>query len=134
MCSIVRSYFTWILAGELHEDVAAYFVCHRTVTNEQNGNLVEDVTFEEFTIAVKQMHPDKGSGPDGLNLAFFKTFWPILGHEVFNCCKDWLCTNSVVHKFGSSRAEQHKCSPNSQKRKCLFDEGSMTNFLVQCFV
>ncbi|XP_074352672.1 uncharacterized protein LOC141691818 [Apium graveolens] len=34
------------------------------VTEDQNGMLVSDLTFEEFTKAVKQMHPDKSSGPD----------------------------------------------------------------------
>ncbi|WOH14253.1 hypothetical protein DCAR_0933770 [Daucus carota subsp. sativus] len=40
------------------------------------------------------MHPDKASGPDGLNPAFFQHFWPMLGREVFECCKEWLlkCT------------------------------------------
>lgn len=52
------------------------------------------ITFDEFTRAVKQMHPDKASGPDGLNPAFFQNFWPSLGKEVYNSTKDWLkmCT------------------------------------------
>lgn len=36
------------------------------------------------------MHPDKASGPDGLNPAFFQQFWLILGKKVFTCCKEWL--------------------------------------------
>ena len=40
------------------------------------------------------MHPDKAGGPDGLNPAFFQQFWPILGKEVYSCCKDWLNNNS----------------------------------------
>lgn len=36
------------------------------------------------------MHPDKASGPDGLNPAFFQHFWSLMGNEVFNCCKAWL--------------------------------------------
>lgn len=48
------------------------------------------MTFEEFTIAMSQMHPDKASGPDGLNPAFYQNFWPMLGKEVFDCCKNWL--------------------------------------------
>lgn len=49
--------------------------------------LVEDVSFEEFTEAVHQMHPDKASGPDGLNPAFYQNFWKTMGLEVFDCCK-----------------------------------------------
>lgn len=52
--------------------------------------LVADVTFEEFSLAVNQMHPDKASGPDGLNPAFYQTFWKVIGKDVFECCRDWL--------------------------------------------
>lgn len=38
------------------------------VTAEQNLKLIEEFTLEEYTTAIKQMHPDKASGPDGLSL------------------------------------------------------------------
>lgn len=38
----------------------------------QNMKLTEEFSFEEFTMAIKQMHLDKVSGPDGLNPAFFR--------------------------------------------------------------
>lgn len=44
------------------------------VSEEQNKALMEDITFEEFTRAVKQKHPDKAAGLDGLNPAFFRIF------------------------------------------------------------
>lgn len=44
------------------------------VTEEQNKALTEKLTFAEFTEAIKSMHPDKASGPDGLDPAFFPTF------------------------------------------------------------
>ncbi|XP_074376703.1 uncharacterized protein LOC141718222 [Apium graveolens] len=37
------------------------------ITEEQNRILTAEVGFEEFTCALKQMHPDKASGPDDLN-------------------------------------------------------------------
>lgn len=52
--------------------------------------LIAEVNFAEFTFTVRQMHPDKSSGPDGLNPAFFQHFWDLLGFEVFKCCKSWL--------------------------------------------
>lgn len=48
------------------------------------------MSFEEFTKAVKHMHPDKASEPDRMNPAFFQQFWPCLGRDVFDSCKDWL--------------------------------------------
>lgn len=36
------------------------------------------------------MHPDKASGLDGLNPAFYQNFWNLMGKEVFECCRAWL--------------------------------------------
>ena len=52
--------------------------------------LTEDVPFEEFTLAIKQMHPDKAAGSDGLNPVFYRNFWKTTCKEVFKCCKGWL--------------------------------------------
>lgn len=57
------------------------------VSSKQNSRLVEEMSFEEFTVAVKKMYPDKVSGPDGLKPAFFQQFWKLLGREVYDCCK-----------------------------------------------
>lgn len=78
----------------------------RLVSPDQNLKLIEDFSFQEFTKAVKQMHPDKSAGPDGLNPAFFQRFWVVMGREIFEYCKSWLasvefpgelnCTNVVL--------------------------------------
>lgn len=65
-------------------------VSPRVVTQVQNDMPTADVNSEEFTEAVDQMHPDKASGPDGLNPAFFQNLWKVMGNEVFECCKGWL--------------------------------------------
>lgn len=51
---------------------------------------MEDFTFEEFSIAVNQMHSDKSAGPDDLNTTFYQKFWNLLGKEVFMSCERWL--------------------------------------------
>lgn len=52
--------------------------------------LTAELKFEEFTEAVRSMHPDKASGLNGLNPAFFHNFWNLIGMDVFHCCKEWL--------------------------------------------
>lgn len=68
--------------------------CPRVISQEQNEHLTGEVTFVEFIVAMSQMHPDKASGLDGLNPAFYKKIWKVLGKEVFECCKGWLQGNS----------------------------------------
>lgn len=72
MAGIVLNYFSNLFTGVAPEEDFEHMDCPRQFTAEQNAQLVEDLTFEEFTIAIKQMHPDKASGPDGLNPAFFR--------------------------------------------------------------
>ncbi|XP_074374553.1 uncharacterized protein LOC141714959 [Apium graveolens] len=62
----------------------------KVISESQNDMLTVDIKFEEFTEALKHMHPDKTSGPDGYSPAFFQQFWDLVGQEVFQCCKSWL--------------------------------------------
>lgn len=88
MCSVIKDYYTNIFVDSIEADVDPTMNA-RTVSGEQNTRLVEEVTFEEFSLAIKQMHPDKASRPDGLNPAFFQHFWSSTGREVYDCCKVW---------------------------------------------
>lgn len=94
MCEVVKNYYQEIFKGNPNNENVQLTNVERCVTNEQNENLVSEVSFEEFTLAIKQMHPDKASGPDDLNPAFFQQFWSILGKDIFLCCKDWLNLSS----------------------------------------
>lgn len=72
MCRIVRDYFTSLFTIEDRNDEAT-MVGHRQVTVDQNIMLSKEFTFDEFTLAIRQMHPDKAAGPDGLSPVFFPT-------------------------------------------------------------
>lgn len=90
MCNIVRDYFNSVFAGSNASICMSEPVDEHVVTDSQNSKLVAELTYEEFSLDVNQMHPDKASGPDGLNPAFFQHFWKLLGREVFVCCRTWL--------------------------------------------
>lgn len=89
MCRVVRDYFTSMFTLE-DQSEEVMMAGHRMVTAEQNRLLTEEFRSDEFTLAIKQMHPDKAVGPDGLNPGFFQHFWSILGHEVYKFCTNWL--------------------------------------------
>lgn len=101
MCLIVQQYYGDIFKASEYvqvEESEARFM----ISEDQNMDLVADVSFEEFTVALKQMHPDKASGPDGLNPAFFQQFWDCMGREVYECCKNWLSTCSFPADFNNT--------------------------------
>lgn len=90
----------------------------RTVSEEQNTRLVEEFSFAEFTNAIKEMHPDKASGPDGLNPAFFQSFWAIMGQEVFKYCKMLLSTKSFPGELNCTNVV---LIPKKDNASCLRD-------------
>lgn len=90
MCRVVKEYYNKLYDSERRDGDMGVESGSEIITEEQNNELVAEFTFEEFTTAVKQMHPDKSPGPDGLNPAFFQHFWHVFSKEVYHCCKRWL--------------------------------------------
>lgn len=64
----------------------------RTISDDQNQSLLLPVIDAEVKDAVFAMHPDKSPGPDGLNPAFFQTYWSIVGADVIQFCKSFFCS------------------------------------------
>ncbi|XP_074352714.1 uncharacterized protein LOC141691861 [Apium graveolens] len=107
MCNIVKNYFLDIFRGD--------------------QLLVAGLSFAEFTIAVKEMHPGKDSGPDGLNPAFFQNLWPILGKEVFICCRDWLRDNSFSANLNDTNVV---LIPKKENACCMKDIRTIALFNI----
>lgn len=57
------------------------------VIEEHNGDLVVPIRDVEVKAAVFAMHQEKAPGIDGLNPAFFQTYWNIVGEDVVMFCK-----------------------------------------------
>lgn len=48
------------------------------------------------------MHPDKASGPDGLNPAFFQSFWSVVGQDVVLFCWRFMNTRELPDEVNRS--------------------------------
>ena len=49
-----------------------------------NSKLSRAFTREEVVFALKQLHPTKSPGPDGMLALFFQKYWSIVGTNVLN--------------------------------------------------
>ena len=54
------------------------------VTPEMNSELSRAFTREDVVMALKQLHPTKSPGPDGMLALFFLKYWSIVGTNVSN--------------------------------------------------
>ena len=52
------------------------------VTDEMNQGLIATFTKKEVVTALKQMHPTKALGPDGMSAIFFQKYWDVVGDDI----------------------------------------------------
>ncbi|KAL6141367.1 hypothetical protein ACLB2K_059656 [Fragaria x ananassa] len=69
----------------------------RVITEEVNQSLMREViTAEEVWRALKQMHPSKRPGPDGLSSIFYQQFWDVVGRDVVEDVKGFLYSEEFL--------------------------------------
>lgn len=62
----------------------------KRVTDDMNQELLAPFTVEEVLVALQQIVPLKALGPDGYNTCFYKSYWNIVGNEVYSLVLDFL--------------------------------------------
>lgn len=80
---IVRDYFVQIFSKEAEGYITTVVdILEHKVTAEMNEMLTKPYTTEEVQKVIKQMHPSKSPGPDGMTPLFYQNFWNICKHDV----------------------------------------------------
>lgn len=59
-----------------------FLAFHSRISVEDNRRLIIHVSKKEFHAALLDMNPDKSSGPDGFNLAFYQNLWDLCGNDI----------------------------------------------------
>lgn len=80
---IIRGYYVQIFTKDPDgDDTSALDALECKVTAEMNEALTKTYKIEEVLKAIKQMHPAKAPGPDGMTPLFFQKFWSICKSDV----------------------------------------------------
>lgn len=79
LTSFFKNLFT---AEETEVDQEVWDALKCKVTPEINKQLMEPFTSDEVVTALRQMHPSKAPGPDGMPPYFFQKFWHLCGKDV----------------------------------------------------
>ncbi|KAL8116071.1 hypothetical protein AgCh_022528 [Apium graveolens] len=67
----------------------------KQVSTYENEELMREISVEEVKTAVFSMHPDKASGPDGFNPAFYQVYWDIVHVKLVDFCRTFLQTGEL---------------------------------------
>ena len=69
------------------------------VTDRMNAKLLQEFQASEVEKALKQMHPMKAPGPDGMPPLFYQHFWPTVNFIVIQTMLDFLNHGAAPPKF-----------------------------------
>lgn len=84
---MISTYFEQKFSATAGEEQLLDRYKFQTITVEQGQGLLAPIIEKEVQDAVFAMHPEKSPGIDGLNPAFFQTYWDIVGSDVVKFCK-----------------------------------------------
>ena len=92
---IVLDYFEKLFKATSNAEVLSERETVSHVTEEQNRYLIQPIEPEEVKEAIFSMHPEKSPGEDGLNPAFYQTYWSIVCKDVVKFCADFFATGEM---------------------------------------
>ncbi|CAK8572976.1 unnamed protein product [Lathyrus sativus] len=92
----------WLKEESNHEPVLS--LIHQRVTESDNEKLLVPIRKKELLEALKQMHLDKSTRPDGFNLDFYQRLWEASGQEIN------LTKSEVLFSCNISRPDQEYLS------------------------
>ena len=80
---IILDYFKEIYSTSFPEEFGSSLeVIDRRVSDDMNDALLKEFQVEEVRRFLKQMHPTKSLGPDGMSSIFFQNYWDVMGPQV----------------------------------------------------
>ena len=90
---------------------------HTKVTDKMNSRLLQDFQASKVEQALKQMHPMKALGPDGMPPLFYQHFWPTVNFIVIQTNLDFINNGAAPPKFH----ETHVLIPIIKNPKRVMD-------------
>lgn len=82
----ILEYFETIFKSDQRTNFdASLEAINHKVSPDINESLLAEFKAEEMWRALKQMHPTKALGPDGMFSIFYQKYWDIVGTEVTIC-------------------------------------------------
>ena len=83
---IILDYFKEIYSTSFPVEFGSSLrVLDRRVSDDMNDSLLKEFRVEEVRRALKQMHPTKSPGPDGMSPILFQKYWDVVGPQVVHC-------------------------------------------------
>ena len=101
--SIILEYFANIFKSDLPSNFAESLeAISPRVIADMNKELLAEFKAAEVWKALKQMHPTKASGLDGMSPLFFHQFWDVVGPNVISCVLEVLNSGVLPYELNET--------------------------------
>ena len=94
-----RNIYTSSQPASFDDVITAIPTC---VADEMDRELIKEFSKDEILTALKQMHPTKAPGPDGISAIFFLKYWDIVGNSVTNMVLNVLNSNMPIAELNKT--------------------------------
>ena len=98
----ILNYFSMIFRSNGPTDSKVVEVIQPRISTAMNESLLHAFTAEEVSKALKQMHPKKAPGPDGMPPLFYQHFWPLMSNCVIKIVLDFLNHGLLLPNFNDT--------------------------------
>ena len=98
ICNEFYKFYKNLYSKEPTDEAAQQFTLSQfraTLTPEQSTQLEKPLTRSELRAALFALPTGKSPGSDGLPAAFYRTFWDLLGEDLFNVITYGLSTDTL---------------------------------------
>jgi hypothetical protein len=100
--SFIELYQALFTASGVHGVEECLMGLESRVTNEMNGDLLRNFSMFKVDTALKQMHPLKSPGLDGMSACFYQNAWPTVRSEVCKAVLDYLNGGNFVEAINET--------------------------------
>ncbi|KAL8106994.1 hypothetical protein AgCh_023701 [Apium graveolens] len=91
----IKNYYEHLFTSNGTQEEEVLNCVPKSITEDQNAELLKSISDEEVRFAVFQMHLDKSPGPDGMTPAFFQKHWQVVGQDIVKLVKRFFSTGEI---------------------------------------
>ncbi|XP_074342552.1 uncharacterized protein LOC141680149 [Apium graveolens] len=92
----ITQFYTDLFTGAHTNHVEVIDAVSQSISQTHNRELLQEVTKDEVSLVLFQMHPDKAPGPDGMTPAFFQKHWEIVGDDIVKMVSHFFCSGEIL--------------------------------------
>ncbi|KAL8155863.1 hypothetical protein AgCh_001059 [Apium graveolens] len=109
LANVIVDYFSEIFASSEVRWQEVIECIHPTISENDNIELLQEITGEEVRKALFSMNLDKSPGPDGMTPAFYQKYWQVMGRDVIQLVRDFFVSGTMPVNLNDTVRSHYHC-------------------------